>query len=114
MKDNKCPITTAADLVGDTSTLMIIKNLLDGPKRYSEIKKQVDMVSEATLSTRLKYLVEKDIIERTQYQTIPVKVEYKIKRCSKTLKKIINSLSEFGKEIEVYNLDNKVDQKQGS
>lgn len=91
-----CPVIETAKLVGDTATLLIIKSLLEGEKRYKDIKSYVNVVTDATLSNRLKFLCQQDLITRTQHHTIPPKVTYRLTQKGLQLKPVIKSLEVFG------------------
>lgn len=91
-----CQIVETSKLIGDAATLLIIKALSDGPKRFGEINAYVTVVCEATLSTRLKKLQKHKIIKRTQFQTIPPKVEYELTDEASGLIEIVNEIEKFG------------------
>lgn len=95
-KSEVCSIVEAAKLVADPAILLIVKRLMDGPKRYNEIKDYVTVVSEATLSSRLKKLVQLKLIERKQFESIPPKVVYQLSDKSKELTKVVDALENFG------------------
>lgn len=98
-QDNSfCPVVESAKLIGDTATLLIIKSLIGGEKRYKDIAEYVCMVSDVTLTTRLKELVKNGLIEREQFKEIPPRVEYRLTDKGMLLKKVIDALEEFGEK----------------
>jgi DNA-binding HxlR family transcriptional regulator len=70
-----CPIARAARLLGDTWTLLIIYNLAEGPRRFSDLEKATGM-SPRVLAGRLRELEGQQMLTRTQYPEIPPRVEY--------------------------------------
>jgi DNA-binding HxlR family transcriptional regulator len=70
-----CPIARAARLLGDTWTLLIVYNLANGPRRFSDLEKATGM-SPRVLAGRLRELEGQHMLTRTQYPEIPPRVEY--------------------------------------
>ncbi len=91
-----CPIIKPTKLVGDVWTLLIVKTLLKGPKRFNEIKAEIPKITSRTLTCRLKDLVDQGILDRKQYPVIPPKVEYKLTDMGLGLQKIIEEIEAFG------------------
>lgn len=100
--DTKCPenvecsITKALEVLDGKWTFLIIKNLIEGTKRFGELRKSLYGVSPKTLTVRLKELEERNIIKRTAYATIPPKVEYSLTEKGKSLKPIIKAMKQWG------------------
>src|SRR5690349_13318808 len=94
-----CAVMKAVEIIGDPTCLLIIRKLVEGPKRYFEIRDYINHISEATLSKKLKYLVTKGVIKRTYHKQIPPVVFYEIKKNIKELKQIIQDLEEFGNKF---------------
>lgn len=74
-----CPKFEAAfTLLGKRWTGLIIRSLLDGPKRFSDISDMIPNMSARMLTERFKELEKEGIILRTVYPEIPVKIEYSL------------------------------------
>lgn len=93
---NTCPIIKPTKLLGDAWTLLIVKSLLEGPKRFNQIKNEIPEITSRTLTTRLRYLVDEGLLVRQQYPEIPPKVEYSLTKMGQDLKDIIESIEKFG------------------
>jgi DNA-binding HxlR family transcriptional regulator len=91
-----CPIIKPTKLVGDVWNILIIKCLLNGPRRFNQIKTEIPEITSRTLTCRLKELVEQGIIERKQYPVIPPKVEYTLTEKGQGLRNVIEAIEEFG------------------
>lgn len=92
-----CPIAKTADLVGDSYTLLIIRDLLGGSKRFSDFEKSLYGISSRTLTLKLKILIEKGIIERhEELNAKPPKVEYSLTKKGKGLEILINQMTTYG------------------
>jgi DNA-binding HxlR family transcriptional regulator len=61
-----CPITKAAELLSDTWTMLIMRALTEGPKRFSELEAWLENISSRTLSVKLQKLMAEDLIERSE------------------------------------------------
>jgi DNA-binding HxlR family transcriptional regulator len=59
-----CPLAKTANLVGDSCVLLIIRDLLSGPKRFSNLEASLTGISTRTLTNKLKMLEEKDIVKK--------------------------------------------------
>jgi DNA-binding HxlR family transcriptional regulator len=91
-----CPIIKPTRLVGDVWTLLIVKSLLHGPKRFNQIKDNIPEITSRTLSARLKILVDQSIVDRKQFAEIPPRVEYSLTEMGKDLEKIVEEVEAFG------------------
>ncbi len=60
-----CPITKVAELLSDTWTMLIMRALTEGPKRFSELKIWLDTISTRTLTLKLQKLTIEGLIEKT-------------------------------------------------
>ncbi len=97
-KHEYCPIEESSKLIGDFWSLMIIRRLLDGKLRFNELEEMLDNVTGSTLSSKLKRLIEQGLVERTQYQCIPPKVEYSLTAKGLDLKPLIAEVESFGRK----------------
>ena len=94
-----CPIAKAANLVGDTVVLIIIKELIKTPKRFGELCDSLEGVSTRTVTDKLKQLENDKIINRIEYKEKPPHVEYSLTEKGKGLKKIVNALYDYGEKF---------------
>ena len=100
-----CPIAKTAALIGDLWTLLIVKELLSGPKRFNELEKLINNtdpigdISSRTLSQRLKKLEAEKIITRKVYQEIPPHSEYTLTQKGQALSEIIEKMREYGQVL---------------
>ena len=72
------------------------KNLFTGTKRFGELKKSLNGVSQKVLTANLRSLEEKGIIEREVFPEVPPRVEYRLTDLGKTLDPIIKSMHDWG------------------
>jgi DNA-binding HxlR family transcriptional regulator len=97
--DPTCQFIKAVIAVGDVWTLLIIRELLDSPKRYQELLTNINGISKSMLSTRLKSLMSNDIIYNTTFKTLPPKSVYTINPAARNISQIIEAYYRFGGEL---------------
>ncbi len=91
-----CPIGRTAELVGDTWTILIVRDLMSGSKRFGQLQESLGHVSPKTLSQRLKSLENADILTREAFAEIPPRVEYTLTEKGLALSDIIQAMAAFG------------------
>ena len=88
------------ELIGNRWRLVIINQLMDGTKRFGELKKQVGDITQKVLTSNLRALEEYGLLVREVYSQIPPKVEYTLTSIGKELKPIIDSALEWSNEYK--------------
>lgn len=83
-------------VIGAKWTMLIIRDLISGPKRYGELQHSLGNISTKTLSTRLVELEHGGIITRKVYAEMPPHVEYSLTPKGQTLQSIIDSMRRWG------------------
>ncbi|APU63987.1 MULTISPECIES: winged helix-turn-helix transcriptional regulator [Lactobacillales] len=91
-----CPVATTALLIGDHWKILIIRELLNGTKRFGELTKGLDGISNKVLSQHLKVMESRGLIERRVYAEVPVKVEYSLTDIGWKLKPLIHEMWQWG------------------
>ena len=92
----ECPLAKTANIIGDTFTLLIIRDLLNGSKRFGEIETSLAGVSSRTVTNKLKFLEEKGLVNRVEFSEKPPRVEYSLTPNGKSLSTIIDSMRNYG------------------
>lgn len=91
-----CPVETTLKIIGDKWKALILRDLFTGTKRFSELKKSLGTVTQKRLTQQLREREKDGIISRKVYPVVPPKVEYSLTDLGKTLKPVIQSLSDWG------------------
>jgi DNA-binding HxlR family transcriptional regulator len=78
--------------IGDKWSVMIVGTLHNGPVRFNEIKRTINGISQRMLSRTLSNLERDGLVSRTQYNEIPLRVEYELTTLGKSLLPVINEL----------------------
>ncbi|MCA0170649.1 winged helix-turn-helix transcriptional regulator [Bacillus sp. RAR_GA_16] len=90
------PVEVALEVLGGKWKMIILCHLRDTIKRTSELKKVIPGISYRMLTQQLKELEEDGVVVRKSYNQIPPKVEYYLSDYGKTLRKILDSLDQWG------------------
>lgn len=91
-----CPIANAARLLGDRWTLVILRDLADGPMRFSEIETSSEGISPRTLADRLRQMEGAGLISRESFREIPPRVQYALTPKGEATLPVIEALRRFG------------------
>jgi len=97
-----CPVETALIFLGHKWKALIIRDLLTGAKRFSELKKSVKGITQRVLSYSLKELEADGIVLRKDYNTVPPKVEYSLTDVGYSLLPVLNSMASWGTDYKRY------------
>jgi DNA-binding HxlR family transcriptional regulator len=95
-KVNPCPVATCVNLIGNKWKILILRNLLMGPARFMELKKEIIGISGKVLTDNLRAMEEDGIVIRTVYPEVPPKVEYQLSALGETLRPIIKDMEIWG------------------
>ncbi|MEH0020231.1 MAG: helix-turn-helix domain-containing protein [Desulfobacter sp.] len=96
-----CPVESALGIIGGKWKGVILYHLLDGKKRFGELKKLMPAVTQRMLTKQLRELEEDGIVNRKVYREVPPKVEYSLAEKGESLKPIILALEQWGRTLEV-------------
>lgn len=91
-----CPVARSLDVVGDRWTLLIIRDLVRGKRRFKDLQGSLAGIAPNLLSDRLKKLEQAGLIMRTLFRQIPPKVEYALTEKGRGLEGVLASLARFG------------------
>ena len=92
----ECPVATTVQLIGNKWKLLIIRNLLQSPQRFSELKKGVTGISQKVLTDNLRAMENDGLIDREVFAEVPPKVIYSLSEIGKSLLPIIDAMFDFG------------------
>jgi len=98
--NDECPVKVTASILEGKWTTLVIRELLPGKKRYSEIQRALTGISPKVLTTRLRSLAEQQIITRAVFATVPPTTEYELTTLGKKLENVLNAMAEFGIELQ--------------
>ena len=91
----ECPVATTVALIGSKWKLLIIRNLLQRPWRFNELRKDLDGISQKVLTDSLRSMEEDGLITRTVYPEVPPRVEYALTEKGESVVPILQSICEW-------------------
>jgi DNA-binding HxlR family transcriptional regulator len=91
-----CPVAKTAEIISNKWTPLILRDLVEGERRFSELERSLHGISPKTLSERLKRLEEANVIDRRCFAEVPPRVEYSLTEKGHALLPIIDCMREFG------------------
>ena len=97
--DDECPIKKTADVIEGRWTTLVIRELLPGKKRFSEIQKALTGISPKVLTARLRLLERRELLTRTVFPTVPPKTEYELTPLGRQLEAVLDAMATFGQHL---------------
>ena len=91
-----CPAETTMTLISDRWKVLIVRDLMDGTKRFGELKKSVGNVTQKMLTANLRSMEESGLLTRKVYAEVPPKVEYTLTETGYSLKPVLDAMIEWG------------------
>jgi DNA-binding HxlR family transcriptional regulator len=98
MAENPCPVGCCAEIISGKWTLLLIRDLTDGSRRFCELERSLAGISPRTLSLRLRALEEQEIVERRTYPEVPPRVEYGLTEKGRALVPLIEDMRAYGRQ----------------
>lgn len=95
-----CPIERAVDVLDGKWTLLILRELFDGTRRFGELRAALHDVSPKALTDHLRRLEDGGVIERTVYPEIPPRVDYRLTDRGRAAWPVIEALRAWGETLE--------------
>lgn len=95
-----CPVETTLMLIGDKWKILILRDLMEGTKRFSELKKSIGTVSQKVLTAQLRDMEDKGLLTRKVYAEVPPRVEYTLTETGYSLKPILDSMVAWGTDYQ--------------
>jgi DNA-binding HxlR family transcriptional regulator len=91
-----CAVAATADIIGAKWTALLVHDLSEGPRRFSELEHSCSGISPRTLAERLRALEQEGILVRHSYPESPPRVEYELTGKGESLLPIIDAMRQFG------------------
>lgn len=98
--DDTCPVRRTAEIIGYKWTTLIVRDLLPGKKRFSELLRSVGGISPRLLTERLRELEAAGLLSRTVYPTVPPSTEYELTPLGRELESVIDAMARFGMAMD--------------
>lgn len=90
-----CPFVTTQQVIKGKWAILIMHELSNGPVRFKELQRNID-ITQATLSSQLKYLEQEGLIKRLVYPEIPPRVEYSLTDIGLSFTPVLHEIENWG------------------
>ena len=91
-----CPVATTVRLIESKWKLLIIRNLLQRPWRFNELKKNLEGISQKVLTDSLRSMEADGIVTRTVYPEVPPRVEYALSELGESMRPVMDAMEKWG------------------
>ena len=99
-----CPVETTLSLISDKWTVVIIRDLLTGTKRFNELMRSVTGITQKVITSHLRNMEANGLLVRKVYPEIPPKVEYTLTETGYSLKPILDAMYTWGENYKSKNI----------
>ena len=96
----ECPVATTVQLIGNKWKLLILRNLRMRPRRFNELQKSLEGISQKVLTESLRSMEADGIIVRTVYAEVPPRVEYSLSELGDTMRPILDAMEKWGNDYK--------------
>ncbi len=100
----RCPVAATLDVVGDRWTMLIIRDILRGKTRYTQLRQSVEGITTSLLADRLKLLEKEGILDRSFYCEHPPRAEYLLTAKGHALGTVVGALAAWGEKYAAHDL----------
>ena len=98
-----CPVETTLMLISDRWKVLIIRDLLDGTKRFGTLRKSIGTISQKVLTANLRSMEDSGLLTRKVYPEVPPRVEYTLTETGYSLKPVLDAMAAWGTEYKQKN-----------
>jgi len=91
-----CSVEEAMRVIGGRWRLLLVSYLLDGSKRFNELRRDMPQISQRVLTLELRALEEAGLVARTVYPEVPPRVEYRLSEDGERLRPVVEVVKTFG------------------
>lgn len=95
-----CPVEVTLSLISNRWKTLIIRDLLEGTKRFSELQRSVGGISQKVLTQNLRAMEADGLVTRAVFAEVPPRVEYSLTPVGQSLEMVLDAMSEWGEEYK--------------
>ena len=95
-----CPVETTLTLISDKWKVLILRDLMTGTKRFSELKRSVGNVTQKVLTAQLREMEANGLLTRQIYPEVPPRVEYTLTDLGRSLKPVLDAMHDWGESYQ--------------
>jgi len=93
---SRCPVACTLDVLGDRWTLLVVRDLIRGKRRFAELVESPERIPTNILTERLKRLVGLGVVKSQRYSDHPPRVEYQLTAKGEDLRPVLHAMVEWG------------------
>jgi DNA-binding HxlR family transcriptional regulator len=97
--DADCPVRHAVGVLGSKWALLVVRDLLQGPRRFNELLAGIDGISAKVLADRVRELEAAGVLRRTVFTEMPVRVVYELTPLGHELDPVVTALGSWGQQL---------------
>ena len=91
-----CPVETTLLMISDKWKVLILRDLLGGTMRFSELRRSIGGISQKVLTANLRQMERDGLVHREVYPEVPPRVEYSLTATGRTLRPVIAAMKDWG------------------
>lgn len=95
-----CPVETVLLLISNKWKVLILRDLMDGTKRFGELKQSIGSVSQKVLTQQLRDMEAKGLVTRKVYAEVPPRVDYTLTDTGYSLKTVLDAMQNWGEKYK--------------
>lgn len=95
-----CPVETTLTLISDKWKVLILRDLMDGTKRFGELKKSIGHVTQKVLTAQLRQMEASGLLTRKVYAEVPPRVEYTLTALGYSLQPVMEAMQRWGEAYQ--------------
>ncbi|RLP06301.1 winged helix-turn-helix transcriptional regulator [Propionibacterium australiense] len=95
-----CPVETTLTLIGNKWVVLVLRDLADGTRRFSQLQRSIGRISQKVLTQQLRAMEANGLVDRTVYAEVPPRVEYSLTELGRSLQPILDAMREWGEEYK--------------
>ena len=95
-----CPVEVTLMLISDKWKVLILRDLMEGTKRFGELKKSIGNITQKVLTANLRSMEDSGLLTRTVYAEVPPRVEYTLTEVGYSLKIVTDAMIKWGTEYK--------------
>ena len=98
----KCPVETTLMLLNNRWKVLIIKDLMNGTKRFGELKNTLGSITQKVLTANLRSMEQDGLVQRKVYSQIPPRVDYTLTDIGYSLANVVDAMNDWGSGYREY------------
>lgn len=95
-----CPVETTLMMIGNKWKVLILRDLMEGTRRFGQLKKSVGNVNQKVLTAQLRSMEQDELLTRKVYAEVPPRVEYTLTERGRSLKPILDAMQHWGEKYQ--------------